>query len=77
MYVVKSTMHYYVQSSVLDEATSVHPNSWWWIKADGCDLVSGLTGSVSGEWSGDINLNPEVLEKLFKEYKEHINFLKG
>ena len=58
-------------------AASVHPNSWWWIKADGCDVVSGLTESVSGEWSGDVNLYPETLEKLFKEYKERLKFLDG
>jgi hypothetical protein len=66
-----------MQSSVLDEAASVHPNSWWWIKADGCDLMKGLTESVSGEWSGDINLHPDALEKLFKEYKERLRFLNG
>ena len=62
---------------MLDEATSVHPNSWWWIKADGCDLVKGLTESVNREWSGDVNLYPEALEKLFTEYKERVKFLDG
>ena len=66
-----------MQIAVLDEAASVHPNSWWWIKADGYDLVKGLTESVSGEWSGDVNLYPEVLEKLFEEYKERLRFLNG
>ena len=67
----------HAQTSVLDEAASVHPNSWWWIKADGCDLMKGLTESVSGEWSGDVNILPDALEKLFKEYKERLRFLNG
>ena len=37
--------------------------------------MSGLSESVSGEWSGDVNLYPETLEKLFKEYKERLKFL--
>lgn len=67
----------HAQTSVLDEAASAHPNSWWWIKADGCDLMKGLTESVSGEWSGDVNILPDILEKLFKEYKERLRFLNG
>ena len=39
--------------------------------------MSGLSESVSGEWSGDVNLYPETLEKLFKEYKERLKFLDG
>ena len=39
--------------------------------------MSGLTESVNGEWSGDVNLYPEALEKLFKEYKERLNFTGG
>ena len=65
----------YMQTSVLDEAASAHPNWWWWIKAGGCDLIKGLTEYVSGEWSGDVNIHPDALEKLFKEYKEILRFL--
>ena len=39
--------------------------------------MSGLSEYVSGEWSGDVNLYPETLEKLFKEYKERLKFLDG
>ena len=42
---------------MLDETARLHPNTWWWIKADGVDLVSGLGESVRGEWSGDVDLN--------------------
>ena len=30
------------------------PNSWFWIKGDGCDLVSGLSESTKMEWTGDV-----------------------
>ena len=66
-----------MQGSVLDEAAKVHPNSWWWIKADGCDLVTGLVESVRGEWSGDVNLHQEVLESLRRKYQERIEFTNG
>ena len=40
------------QEAVLDEASQTHPNAWWWVKADGCDLralvrVPDLTGVVT------------------------------
>lgn len=67
--------NYILQMSVLDDAARVHPSSWWWIKADGCDLVSGLCESVSGEWSGDVNLNQEVLDSAYKKYKERLEWV--
>ena len=39
--------------------------------------MSGLTESINGDWSGDVNLYPETLEKLFTEYKEWLNFIGG
>lgn len=67
--------NYILQMSVLDDAARVHPSSWWWIKADGCDFVSGLCESVSGEWSGDVNLNQEVLDSAYKKYKERLEWV--
>ena len=54
--------------SVLDEAVRSHPDTWWWVKADGTDLVSGLGESVSGEWSGDIDLN----DRTYMAYRKHL-----
>ena len=62
---------------MLNEASRLHPQSWWWIKADACDLVSGLGTSVEGKWSGDVNLHIEELELLYEEYKKRIQFLKS
>lgn len=61
---------------VLDEAVKVHPNSWWWVKADGCDLTSGLSESVNGKWSGDVNIDQEALNKLYQAYQDKLSFLK-
>ena len=49
---------------VLDEACKHHPHAWWWVKADGCDLVSGLAESVSEIWHGDVDLNNGELEHI-------------
>ena len=40
-------IYHLTQTAILDEAHKVHPNSQWWIKADGCDLVSGLGNQSS------------------------------
>ncbi len=39
------------------EASQAHPGSWWWLKADGCDITIGLRESTKLEWSGDVDLN--------------------
>ena len=60
---------------VLKEAKRVHPNAWWWVKADGCDIISGLKESVKKEWSGDVNLNDGSVEMLRTQYLESQKFL--
>ena len=62
----------YLKVSVLDEAAKAHPNTWWWIKADGADLVSGLCESVKGIWSGDVDLADGGLQKSFADHQERI-----
>lgn len=47
-----------------------HPSGRWWIKADACDVRSGLRESVKGKWSGDEDLGTGELQKLYKEYNE-------
>ena len=37
-----------LQTNVLDEGAKHHRDSWWWVKADGCDLISGLAESTRG-----------------------------
>ena len=53
----------------------MHPESWWWVKADGCDIVRGLKESVKMEWSGDVELNDGKVAMLHAEYKSRLRFL--
>ena len=52
---------------MLDDAYRSAPNTWWWVKADGVDVVKGLCESVRGVWSGDVDLNDGKLEQLVSE----------
>lgn len=61
--------------SVLDEAAKAHPNTWWWIKADGADLVSGLGESVKGVWSGDVDLADGALAKFKEDHQRQIDHI--
>ena len=54
-----------MQKKVLDQAATVHPNSQWWVKADGVDLVPGLEESMRMEWSGDIDLIAGAIQNLY------------
>ena len=63
-----------MQTTVIDEAAKVHPNSWWWLKADGCNLVSGLSESTRSDWSGDVDLNDGKLAELREVYQKRLDF---
>ena len=59
--------------NVLDEAAAKsNSNTWWWLKADGCDLIKGLKESTKMLWSGDVDLADGSLQKQFEKYKEHL-----
>lgn len=60
---------------MLDEAIKSEPDSWWWIKADGVDLLKGLSESTSGVWSGDVDLNDGNLQKLYSSLQERMKFI--
>ncbi len=55
--------------ATLDHAIKVHPEAKWWIKADGCDIVSGLEESVRLEWNGDADDGTEVVQELYHMYR--------
>ena len=59
-----------MQVAVLDDAAISHPNSWWWLKADGCDINKGLKESVQQKWSGDVDLNDGHLQKQYEAYQK-------
>lgn len=54
-----------------------HPTAWWWLKADGCDIVEGLKESLKHEWSGDVDLNDGKLAKLHDEYMIRRKFIES
>jgi len=47
----------YLKIAVIERAATLSPNTWWWIKGDGVDVVKGLWESVKGQWAGDVDLN--------------------
>ena len=62
---------------MLDEASAAHPSSYFWIKADGCDIVKGLNESVSGNWNGDVDLNDGKLQLQFDNYQQRLKFVEN
>lgn len=63
-----------MQASVLDEASRTYPNAWWWIKADGCDLVEDCGESTKLDWSGNIDMNDGMLQWI---YRARLDFISG
>ena len=62
-----------LQLAVLDEAARSHPEVWWWVKGDGCDVTSGLQESVDHKWSGDVDLgNGLWFIKLHQDFSSGI-----
>ena len=56
----------------MDEAVIHHPSEWWWLKADGCDLVECLGESVRGVWSGDVDHNDGDLQAQQATYEKRL-----
>ena len=65
-----------MQTIVLDEAAQAHPDSWWWLKTDGCDIVKGLKESTKLQWSGDVDLNDGSLQEQYETYRKRLEFVK-
>ena len=60
------------QTCVLDEAVTTHPKSWWWLKADGCDINDGLMESTSMIWNGDVDLGDGSLQQQYSAYVDRL-----
>ena len=60
------------QTHVLKKASESDPDTWWWIKGDGVDVVKGLKESIRGEWSGDADQNDGYLNNLYQEYQSRL-----
>ena len=63
---------FYAQTHILKTAAESDPNTMWWIKGDGVDVVMGLKESVRGEWSGDADLSDGKLKYLYQKYKHKL-----
>ena len=61
--------------ATLDKASKLHPNARWWIKADGCDIISGLEESTRLEWNGDVDFGTSEVQVLYKMYRDRLNRL--
>ena len=59
--------------ATIDHAVEVHPEAKWWIKADGCDIVSGLEESVRLEWNGDADYVTEAVQELYHMYRTRLS----
>lgn len=64
------------KTSVLESAVHSDPNAWWWIKADGVDVLKGLCESTKGQWSGDVDLNNGQLQLLYKQLQDRLQWIK-
>lgn len=58
---------------MLARAAESDPDTWWWIKGDGVDVVKGIGESVRGEWWGDVDLNDGALGLLYQDYKKKLD----
>ena len=63
-----------LHTRVLDEGAKHHRDSWWWVKADDCDLISGLAESTRGIWSGDVEVNDGALDKTISGVQQQASY---
>ena len=51
------------------------PKGRWWIKADACDIKSGIRESMEHKWSGDVDMGDGQVEKQHKAYIERLEYI--
>ena len=60
---------------MLKAAKLRNPRGRWWIKADACDIKSGIRESMDHKWSGDVDMGDGKVEKQHKTYIERLEFI--
>ena len=60
----------------MDEAAGINPDAWWWLKADGCDIVKDLKESVKLQCSGDVDLADDSLQNKYDDYVKRLQMAK-
>lgn len=63
--------------ATLDKAYTLHPQAKWWIKGDGCDLVSSFEKSLRQEWNGDVDLGNGELQQLYRTYQDSLKMIEN
>ena len=53
------------------------PDADWWIKADGVDVVPGISESVRKEWSGDVDLADGAINQTHDAYLKRLKSTKN
>ena len=67
----------HLKTAVIEKLATLNPDSWWWIKGDGIDIVKGLWESVKGEWAGDVDLNDGQLQLLYQKLQNQLQWVEG
>ena len=44
------------------------PNALWWLKGDGCDVITSLEESVRKEWNGDVDFGDGSCQEMHQNY---------
>ncbi len=60
---------------MLEAAHRANPHCNWWLKGDGCDVVSGLGESMRLQWSGDVDFNTGDLQQSYQAYRNLLDFI--
>ncbi len=63
------------QVASIEQAAAQLPGSRWWIKSDGCDVVSGLMVSMKNVWNGDVDFGDGLLQKQYSDYLKRLEFI--
>ena len=58
-----------MQGHILDKAKGKNPDPWWWIKADGCDILQNLHKGLDG----DVDLDNGDLEEQKAVYRSRLS----
>lgn len=64
-----------MQIATIEQAATQFPESYWWIKSDGCDVVSGLMESTRKVWNGDVDLGDGLVQEQHEAYLKRLKFI--
>ena len=65
----------HLKTTVIEKVVTLNPDSWWWMKGDGVDVVNGLWEFVKGECAGDVDLNDGKLQ--LQKLQNQLHWVEG